>query len=191
MLLLTQDRFDGASIGDRYEPPVHRGLLPTRILRSGKLYTGSCHCGALTVAVVSTPLNESYEHIVHCNCSVCHMVSGFIALIYLYLSCENSYSDLLKQAGCVWVYPKAEPVILSGDATSIVRYPVGHEKHVVAFCKQCGVPMTNEANEMLGDQEAAVPEVSREALANHPKIHAVNARVLSEVDLSTLQRLDV
>lgn len=52
-------RFDGASVGDPYKPPIYSGKTPRGMIDGGKLYTGSCHCGAITVAVMSKSLDFS------------------------------------------------------------------------------------------------------------------------------------
>lgn len=67
---------DGASYGNPYQPPAHKGELPTAEVEGGIVYTGSCHCGDVTVAVNSKPLDETYdEKVAVCNCSICERVS--------------------------------------------------------------------------------------------------------------------
>ncbi|KAL0944377.1 glutathione-dependent formaldehyde-activating enzyme [Colletotrichum truncatum] len=73
---MVKKTFDGASYGDKYSPPVHKGPSPTADIEGGRVYTGSCHCGDLTVAVISKPIDETYEDmIIECNCSICSRVS--------------------------------------------------------------------------------------------------------------------
>ncbi|CAI0641060.1 unnamed protein product, partial [Colletotrichum noveboracense] len=72
-------------------------------LNSPNIYTGGCHCGALTLRLRSTPLDRTYEGLVlECNCRVCEM---------------NGY---------VWVYPNDENVDLIGDEKDIGRYKFSH-----------------------------------------------------------------
>jgi hypothetical protein len=74
-MLTTAHRFDGAALGTPYEPPPHKGALP-EVQDGERVYTGSCHCGGLTVAVAAPPLDETYPHMVReCNCSSCERVS--------------------------------------------------------------------------------------------------------------------
>ena len=41
-----------------------------------KTYHGSCHCGAITLAVKSQPLDKEYpETVMDCACSICSFVS--------------------------------------------------------------------------------------------------------------------
>lgn len=49
--------------------------MPTAVIEGGQTYTGSCHCGALTVAIVSKPLENNPDvRLVECNCSICERV---------------------------------------------------------------------------------------------------------------------
>ena len=71
----NQIRIDGASLGEKYPKPAHKGSLPTVDFQGGKTYTGSCHCGALTVAIVSKPLENNPDvRLAECNCSICERV---------------------------------------------------------------------------------------------------------------------
>lgn len=73
-------RYDGAALGDKYASPEHDGPLPPAIDGS-KLYTGSCHCGAVTLAFMSEPLDETNENeTAECNCSICVRVSRMVSL---------------------------------------------------------------------------------------------------------------
>ena len=72
------DSIDGASLPPAYQPPEYTGPEPTAEIEGGKLYTGSCHCGAVKVALKSKPLDKTYdEDIVDCNCSHCRKVRPF------------------------------------------------------------------------------------------------------------------
>jgi len=67
--------FDGLKIEPQYEPPVFSGAEPAAEIANGKIYTGSCHCGAVKVAVKSPPIDSTYEdRILECNCSICQRV---------------------------------------------------------------------------------------------------------------------
>jgi hypothetical protein len=64
-------------MGEPYQPPTHKGELPAGDLEGGRVYTGSCHCGNVTLAVKTKPLDETYEgSVAMCNCSICERVSG-------------------------------------------------------------------------------------------------------------------
>jgi len=56
-------------------PPEHEGPLPA-VIHGHELYTGSCHCGAVTLAFMSKPLDETFGDLTaECNCSICERVS--------------------------------------------------------------------------------------------------------------------
>lgn len=70
-------RLDGKALLPAYEPPPYTGPEPPAEVGNGKLYTGSCHCGAVTLAVKSKPLDETYDETAcECNCSICGRVSS-------------------------------------------------------------------------------------------------------------------
>lgn len=76
--MLTQTcSFDGASSDPKPAPRTYDGP-PPEMVDGGKLYTGSCHCGAVQVALASKPLDESFpDGIGECNCSICERVRNF------------------------------------------------------------------------------------------------------------------
>jgi hypothetical protein len=66
---------DGASFPPAYQPHEFTGPEPEAKVDGGKLYTGSCHCGKIKVAIHSKPLDETCEdRLVECNCSICGRV---------------------------------------------------------------------------------------------------------------------
>ena len=72
---LPRNSFDGASLPPAYQPPEYTGPEPTAEIEGAKLYTGSCHCGAVRVALKSKPLDKTYdESILDCSCSHCRKV---------------------------------------------------------------------------------------------------------------------
>ncbi|KAF9881821.1 glutathione-dependent formaldehyde-activating enzyme [Colletotrichum karsti] len=166
---LEKKPFDGSSFGDKYTPPAHKGPSPTADIEGGKLYTGSCHCGDVTVAVMSKPLDETFEEwIVDCNCSIC------------------------ERNGYVWIYPKVEHVVLTGDDDKIGRYSFGHHILYKTFCKRCGVPMTNCQMPKTEEEFAALAEAAQYWHSRMAPMNPVNVRVLNGVDLKSLkiQQLD-
>ena len=75
------------------------------------IYTGGCHCGAVTFEVEAPEVIEAE----HCNCSICRK-SGFLHLIV----------------------PLENFSLLSGrDALSTYSFNTGIAKHT--FCEVCGV----------------------------------------------------
>lgn len=72
-------RFDGKALDPPYTAPVFTGAEPTPPgFENGKVYQGSCHCGAVTLAVkVNGSMEDGTykELILTCNCSFCRQVS--------------------------------------------------------------------------------------------------------------------
>ncbi|KAM4066690.1 glutathione-dependent formaldehyde-activating gfa [Hirsutella rhossiliensis] len=158
-----REHFDGTKLGDVYEPPAYQGALPSAAATDTdtKLYTGSCHCGRVGVALVSKPLDETFdERRVECNCSICE---------------RNAY---------YWIYPARSQVVLAGDEADIGRYAFARRFLTKTFCRVCGVAMTNDANpkqdEVPADLQAGLAEWTT-------KHHPVNLRVFPDVDLARLK----
>ncbi|TQN72077.1 Centromere protein V [Colletotrichum shisoi] len=161
---LERKPFDGASLGPKYEPPVHQGPNPTAEVEGGKLQTGSCHCGAVTVAVVSKPINETYEgQVIECDCRIC------------------------ERNGYIWLYLDIDQVVLSGDDDSIGRYAFSHRILSKTFCKICGVPLTNQYNPLTEEERSMLTEDARHWHNVFREKHPVNARVLNGVDWRALK----
>lgn len=91
-MLIVHGRYDGAALGDPFQPPVHKGELP-KAEGEEVVYTGSCHCGAVTVATTSKPLDETFEKTIECNCSSCERVSISTALSLLSLNSHSNTQD--------------------------------------------------------------------------------------------------
>ncbi|OAR00412.1 hypothetical protein LLEC1_07563 [Akanthomyces lecanii] len=169
---LKRTPVDGTKIGSPYEEPKHTGPLPTVEVEGGQLYTGSCHCGKLTIAAKLKRLEDDKDSgMIECNCSICE---------------RNAY---------LWVYPETAQVVLAGREEDIARYRFNHEILAKPFCRTCGVSMSNPVNAQTTPDEAAarMPGADaarqkrvREHLARHAKMHPVNVRVLHGVDLDRL-----
>lgn len=76
---------DGDATGEVHPAPVHQGPLPATST-DHQLYIGACHCGALTVAFMSKPLDETSDVApAECNCSICRMASPHWPLLVVKL----------------------------------------------------------------------------------------------------------
>lgn len=64
---LKVHNYDGGKLEPAYEPPD--GPTPVDIDSSLKTYNGSCHCGKVTFAVQSKPLEDL--EMTECNCAIC------------------------------------------------------------------------------------------------------------------------
>lgn len=70
---LEHDLFPGESIAEAYEPPQFPSAIALGEINANMtVYNGNCHCGAITYAVKTRPLEE--QEVVKCNCSLCSRV---------------------------------------------------------------------------------------------------------------------
>lgn len=75
-----------------YEPPKFNGELPKFEGGGLKVYTGNCHCGAVTLAVKTKPFPE--VEVKEDNCSICQRVSPHY-LAFIRNTCRNPHRLLL------------------------------------------------------------------------------------------------
>ncbi|KXX83230.1 Centromere protein V [Madurella mycetomatis] len=163
---LEKRPYDGASIGEPYVHPEHKGPLPTAI-DGHKLYTGSCHCGAVTLALMSKPLDETFDgDIIECNCSIC---------------VRNGYR---------WIYPHNTQVVLFASGPSnIGQYSFAHHVLNKTFCRICGVCMTSEYANLTEERRKALGAPPAHGFPEAIKtLHPVTLRVLPDVDLTKLSK---
>ncbi|KAK3955449.1 Mss4-like protein [Pseudoneurospora amorphoporcata] len=129
---LEVKEFDGKSIGPPYQPARFDGPEPTAKVENGAVYHGSCHCGAVKVAVKTKgPLDKTYqEKVMECNCSIC------------------------QRGGYIWIYPTSpDQISLSeGSKENLTSYACLQKVMSKTFCKTCGVPLTNVANELMTEE---------------------------------------
>ncbi|KAH7316998.1 glutathione-dependent formaldehyde-activating enzyme [Stachybotrys elegans] len=158
--------YDGASLGSPYVPPEHKGPLPEPI-EGHKLYTGSCHCGAVTLAFMTKPLDETFDEVTaDCSCSIC------------------------SRNGYFWTYPKKEQVVLhASNPDDLGKYSFGPRFLLIkTFCKICGVCMTNQHSMMTEEERIAKGAEPDGGFADFMKaLHPVNLRVFHDVDVSKLK----
>lgn len=71
-------RFDGKSMYPGGDAPSFTGDLPSTNsqLADAMIYTGGCHCGAVTLAFRSSPLSK--VQVKEDNCSICRRVSTYL-----------------------------------------------------------------------------------------------------------------
>ncbi|GJN72613.1 glutathione-dependent formaldehyde-activating gfa [Purpureocillium lilacinum] len=162
---LEKQPYDGAALGEKYVPPEHKGPLPPAI-DGHKLYTGSCHCGAVTLAFMSKPLDETFTDLTaECNCSICG---------------RNGYR---------WTYPSNKRVVLfASDPANLGRYSFARHVLNKTFCRICGVCMTNEYSDLSEEERKALGALPARGFAKSMKTqHPLNLRVFPDVDLARLR----
>lgn len=78
-----------------------------------KIYSASCHCGAVSYTVhLSPPLPE--WKVVSCNCSIC------------------------ARSGYLLVYPSREQLHINRGDGALKSYSFGPKKSLHKFCGECG-----------------------------------------------------
>ncbi|OIW31745.1 glutathione-dependent formaldehyde-activating enzyme [Coniochaeta ligniaria NRRL 30616] len=129
--------FDGKGLGAPYTPPAYSGPEPSAEIEGAELYTGSCHCGAVTACLKTKPLDSTYpDPIVECSCSNC------------------------QRAAYIWIYPKKDQIVIQGRE-NLSYYVFGTGGWRKGFCKTCGVQIMNEPNTLTPEQVEALPAAAR------------------------------
>lgn len=160
--------YDGKSLQPLYSPPVYRGPEPSVEVENGQTYHGSCHCGAVTLAVKLKKPLEAYdisndeERIVECNCSIC------------------------ARGGYVWVYPPREASVIEGREhlsyrvfnNNILRKP---------FCKHCGVHVSNELNPLTDEEVEGLSDEAKAWRGRISSMRPINLRALNDFDCKVLK----
>ncbi|RYO76841.1 hypothetical protein DL766_010376 [Monosporascus sp. MC13-8B] len=153
---------DGASFPPVYESPVYTGPEPKAEVEGGKLYTGSCHCGAVRVAVKTKPLGKTYDApIRECNCSIC------------------------LRHGALWIYPNKEQVEIQGEE-NLGTYTFGTHAWGKTFCKTCGVPVHNQIQALTEEQLGKFSEDVRNFILGAAHLKPVNIRILNGINTKEL-----
>ncbi|KAK3316000.1 glutathione-dependent formaldehyde-activating enzyme [Apodospora peruviana] len=156
--------YNGKAVEQPYQSPKYTGKEPISKAENAKTYHGSCHCGAVTLALKSAPLDKDYpDKVLVCNCSVCE---------------RNAY---------VWIQPPAEAVAIQGEK-NLVRYEFGRRIVAKTFCKTCGVHMTNGPSASLSDEQYAALSDGFKAWVDMSRaLCPVNLRVLNEFDIKEIK----
>ncbi|OTB01660.1 hypothetical protein M426DRAFT_323289 [Hypoxylon sp. CI-4A] len=145
-----------------WSPSKFNGEEPSAKIEGSKVYTGGCHCGAVTLALKSKRIDSTYEaNLLECNCSICT---------------RNAYT---------WIYPsKAQVAIRGWDNISF--YAFGRDYWKKSFCKTCGVSLHNHLDNYTPEEIAAMPDGRREWVTEHIDWRPINLRVLDGVELDKL-----
>ncbi|KAK3985102.1 Mss4-like protein [Cladorrhinum sp. PSN332] len=163
---LERTSYDGAALGTKYEPTPYTGPDPEPThFTDGRVYHGSCHCGAVTAALkVPTSLEDkSYkELLVACNCSLC------------------------RRIGATWIYPTNTQLSIQGSE-NLTPYTFGHKSWRRWFCKTCGVYLYTDPNELTKEEVAALPEGARSFRDKMAHARPFNLQVLDGFDLGSIE----
>jgi len=161
---LEQNIFDGSVLPPQYEVPKFTGSEPTPDIEGAdKLYTGSCHCGAVTLAFKSKPIDETFDGpIIECNCSIC------------------------TRHGYVWVYPHKSQVAVEGKE-NLSFYAFGRKHWLKSFCKICGSQLQNQQAPITEEELSALPEGQQKWLREKKDITPTNLRIFSDLYVNDLK----
>lgn len=113
---LEVNQYKGADLEPAYMPLKFTGPEPTAEIEGAKIYTGGCHCGAVTIALKTKPLPELADGIKECNCSIC------------------------ARKATIFVYPDVSQVSIIGEQ-NLTPYSFATNRLAHKFCKICGVPV--------------------------------------------------
>ncbi|KAI0387683.1 glutathione-dependent formaldehyde-activating enzyme [Hypomontagnella monticulosa] len=153
---------DGKSFRNPYKIPKFTGPEPKAVIEGGKLYTGSCHCGAVRVALKSKPINDKAPELVaDCNCSICNKL------------------------GVVWYYPQTEQVVVEGE-DNLSFYSFNKHWFAKGFCKTCGITIHNVAQPVLEGQIDHMSEEERKFFVPALKMTPLNLRILNDLNVKDL-----
>ncbi|KAF3061925.1 hypothetical protein GL218_04093 [Daldinia childiae] len=145
-----------------YKTPKFTGPEPKAVIEGGKVYTGSCHCGAVKVALKTKPLDKtSTETIMECNCSICNRM------------------------GYVWLYPQKDQVEIEGEE-NLAYYKFGTELAEKSFCKTCGISIHNNIPPISEEELNKLPEGVREFIKGGLSLTPINLRVFNDLDVGNL-----
>lgn len=159
---IETEQVDGKSFRGSYEAPKFTGPEPKAEIEGGKLYTGSCHCGAVRVALKSKPLDKSStEKIVECNCSICN------------------------RHGVVWLYPKKDQVVIEGEE-NLTTYLFNSMLWGKTFCKICGVPIHNKCEPITEEELNGMPEDRRNFIKGGQALTPINLRIFNDLNVEDL-----
>ncbi|KAI1175362.1 glutathione-dependent formaldehyde-activating enzyme [Nemania sp. FL0916] len=153
--------FNGEALPPAYDPPKYTGPEPTADVEGGQLYTGSCHCGAVTTALKSKSIDKDTQGLVECNCSSC------------------------ARYGAMWTYPAHAQVAVEG-AENITEYFFNKKIASKKFCKICGIPVISEALQLSDDKVAQLDENTKKWYANARTIKAFNLRTVNGLNVKEL-----
>ncbi|KAI0899694.1 glutathione-dependent formaldehyde-activating enzyme [Annulohypoxylon nitens] len=159
---VKRKNIDGKSWRGSYVPPKFTGPEPTAAIEGGKIYTGSCHCGAIKVALISKPLDKSSpDRILECNCSICN------------------------RHGPAWIYPTKEQVVLEGE-DNLGVYLFNTKLFGKTFCKTCGIAVHNQRQPISEEQLDAMPEGMRNWVKGSFGLMPINLRLFNDLNIKDL-----
>ncbi|KAK4196818.1 Mss4-like protein [Triangularia verruculosa] len=168
---LEERHVDSAKLPPPYTPHLYQGPLPTPSAipnDKGKLYRGSCHCGAITAALKLDHPVDSEEYtgnIYDCNCSHC------------------------IRSGPIWIYPTKDQLAVSGRE-NLTWYEFNDGIVRKGSCRYCGVLVMQEPVPLREGEEVVVEEEMRKFREGFQHLRPFNLRAVNqdELDVEGMRR---
>jgi len=214
-LYLRVFSYDGAKLGEPYQAPEFTGPAPVLDdVEDAKTYTGSCHCGAVKVALKSTPLDETYtDRVLDCNCSVCNRVSSshnplfFFSPFFFFRGVCVYERERERERERKREREREREKKGGGEHSGLILwlqggyvwvYPKKSQSSIEgaenltgvwgkAFCKTCGVHFMNERMPLTDAEFAALPEKTRVWIERVKDVRPLTLRMLDDFDLASVK----
>jgi len=169
---------DGAALEPKYIPHPYDGPEPTAEFDNAKIYTGTCHCGAVGMAMKTAgPLSSSGQHIEECDCSICARVSHFLRFP---IFPKTGLRLITLQEGVILTYPSPEQVQIS-NASFLTSYSFGRKFRSWEFCPVCGVCVWARKHDLTTKEYNAFGDADEDYDVWRARMN-VNLRVLDGVE---------
>lgn len=156
-----QSSFDGKSLPGTYEEPKYTGPEPAGTAEDGQVYTGGCHCGAITIGLRSKPIDKNLQGLVECDCSSC------------------------SRYGATWIYLPHAQIVIEGRE-NLGEYLFRQKIVSKLFCKICGVPICSEPAKISEEQVVQLDEETRGWYEKSKAVKGFNLRTISGLDVKDL-----
>lgn len=149
-----------------------------------KLYTGSCHCGLIRIALKSKPLPE--VELKEDNCSICVRVSPPLPASKVLLLTS------VGQNAWIGTYPRKAQVSIVGKESETDYLLFGRGFSGSPFCKLCGVHVYTNLYGPPRHLVESWPEARQAIVREKLDIRPLNLRALDGVewDRLTVNRTD-
>ncbi|KAF7968477.1 hypothetical protein HWV62_30499 [Athelia sp. TMB] len=143
-----------------YPTPTYPALaaLTAQLAPGEKIYPGSCHCGAVTFALRSPPLDDPAVEVKECDCSLCLRLGPIL-----------TYPSPLARAP----YHERTP-----GALASYTYTLGPKMISYQFCGACGVCLFLAVHGPPDAVVATLPPARQELIKAKREIRPVNVRAL-------------
>ncbi|KAL2060915.1 hypothetical protein VTL71DRAFT_8967 [Oculimacula yallundae] len=150
-------KYDGQAAEPKYAPHSYSGPEPTADIKDAKVYSGTCHCGAVGLAMKTAgPLPTAGQHIEECECSIC------------------------AREGVILTYPSPAQIHIT-NASFLTSYCCGRKWRSWEFCPVCGVCVWARKLDLTTEEYNAAGDTIEDYTVWKERMN-VNLRVLDGVE---------